>query len=88
MRVFICGFGTVGQGFAETLALKRDLLMEKYGEDVRIVGVMDSRTYSVDENGLDPLELVSKKRETRRVGDHDYKDPLEVLDAVDYDVLV
>ena len=87
MKVFICGFGTVGQGFAEVLAKRKDFLSEKY-EDVKIVGVMDSKTYAVDENGLDPLGLVARKKETRRVGDKEYKDSLDVLGKVDYDVLV
>ena len=87
MRVFICGFGTVGQGFAEVLAKRSDFLREKY-EDVKIVGVMDSRTYVIDQEGLDPLELVSRKKETRKVGDSEYKDSLEVLAKADYDVLV
>lgn len=88
MRVFICGFGTVGQGFAEVLASRSDFFQRKFGKDVRIVGVMDSRTYAIDEEGMDPLALVARKKETRRVGDREYTDSKEVLDSVDYDVLV
>lgn len=88
MRVFICGFGTVGQGFAEVLASRKDFFQRKFGKEVRIVGVMDSRTYAIDEEGMDPLALVARKKETRRVGDREYTDSKEVLDSVDYDVLV
>lgn len=88
MRVFICGFGTVGQGFAEVVASRKAFFNKKYGRDVVIVGAMDSKTYIIDPNGLDPLELVRRKQETRRVGDQEYTDSLEVLDKVDYDILV
>lgn len=87
-RVFICGFGTVGQGFAEVIASRKQFFNDRYDTDVRIVGVMDSKTYSVDENGLDPLELVEKKKGTRKVGDRTYDDSTKVLDSIDYDILV
>lgn len=88
MRVFICGFGTVGQGFAEVLATRRQFFMDRFGQDVRIVGVMDSRSYRVDPDGIDPMDLISVKQSTRRVGEDAYTDSTEVLDKVDYDVLV
>lgn len=88
MRVFICGFGTVGQGFAEVVASRKQYFEEKFGQNVDIAGVMDSKTYSIDENGMDPLEIVARKKETRRVGTETYTDSLKVLDSVDYDLLV
>lgn len=88
MRVFICGFGTVGQGFAEVVASRKQYFEEKFGQNVDIVGVMDSKTYSIDENGMDPLEIVARKKETRRVGTETYTDSLKILDSVDYDLLV
>lgn len=88
MRVFICGFGTVGQGFAEVVASRKQYFEEKFGQNVDIVGVMDSKTYSIDENGMDPLEIVARKKKTRRVGTETYTDSLKVLDSVDYDLLV
>ena len=88
MRIFICGFGTVGQGFAEVVASRKDFFAKNYGKDVTIVGAMDSRTYAVDQDGLDPIALVKRKMETRKVGDDTYTDPLKVLDSVEYDVLV
>lgn len=88
MRVFICGFGTVGQGFAEVLAARRQFFMDRFGQDVRIVGVMDSKSYRVDPEGIDPMDLITVKQSTRRVGEDAYTDPTEVLDMVDYDILV
>ena len=88
MRIFICGFGTVGQGFAEVIARRSQFLEERYGQPVRITGAMDSRTYVLDRDGLDPLDLVARKQRTGRVGDDEYSDPTAVLDAAAYDILV
>lgn len=88
MRVFICGFGTVGQGFAEVLARRREFLEERYDCPFQITGAMDSRTYVLDRDGLDPLDLVATKQRTGRVGENEYSDSLEVLDQAAYDILV
>lgn len=88
MRIFIAGFGTVGQGFAEVLESREMFFKKRYGENVKIVGVMDSKTYIIDPEGLAPMDLVSRKMETKRVGTKTYKDALEILDSVDYDILV
>ena len=88
MRVFICGFGTVGQGVAEVIASRKKYFSDRFGQNVDIVGVMDSKTFSIDGNGMDPLELISRKKETRKVGTETYTDSVNVLDSVDYDLLV
>lgn len=88
MRVFICGFGTVGQGFAEVLAARKTFLEDRYGQPAVITGVMDSKTYVLDRNGLDPLALVDGKKATGRVGDDEYSDPIKVLELASYDILV
>ncbi|MDD2410271.1 MAG: homoserine dehydrogenase [Candidatus Methanomethylophilaceae archaeon] len=88
MRIFIAGFGTVGQGLAEVLDSREMFFKKRYGENVKIVGVMDSKTYVTDPEGLAPMDLVSRKAETKRVGSRTYTDALEVLDSVDYDILV
>ena len=68
MRIFICGFGTVGQGFAEVVADKTSYFKKRYGRDAIIVGAMDSKSYVVDQNGLDPIGLVATKKDSKRVG--------------------
>jgi len=87
MRIFIAGFGTVGQGFAEVLSMRRDFFKERYG-DVTIVGAMDSSTYVYNSNGLDPLELVSTKRGNGKVGSKKYENSIEVLKSCEFDLLV
>jgi homoserine dehydrogenase len=68
------GAGAVGASVVE--------LAGEYGHDV--VGVADSSSGVVDEEGLDPARVVARKRERGSVGDGD---PDDVLEA-DYDALV
>jgi len=88
MRLVISGFGTVGQGFAEVLALRKDMLKERFGKEVKIVAAFDSGSYVMDEKGLDPLGLVKTKNETGKVGNKSLKNGVSVLDSVEYDLLV
>ncbi|MDR0509186.1 MAG: homoserine dehydrogenase, partial [Candidatus Methanoplasma sp.] len=88
MRVLMSGFGTVGQGFAEVLMLRRDFLKERYGKDVNIVCVMDSSSYISDPSGLCPGELLERKKKTGKVGTEGYRDSLKVMESVEYDLLV
>ncbi len=88
MRILVSGFGTVGQGFAEVVAARQEFFYKRYGKSVTIVCVMDSKTYACNPEGLDPLGLVSIKKSTGKVGTHEYKNSIEVMDSVDYDLLV
>ena len=88
MRILISGFGTVGQGFAEVLASRRAFFEKRYGKEVKIVCVMDSNTYVCDQNGLDPIELVETKQTNKKVGTQKYTDSIQIMDSVNYDLLV
>ncbi|MDR1954903.1 MAG: homoserine dehydrogenase [Candidatus Methanoplasma sp.] len=88
MRILISGFGTVGQGFAEAMILRRNFFQERYGKDLTIVCVMDSSTFALDQSGLCPAELLERKKSTGKVGTERYQDPLKVMDSVEYDLLV
>ena len=88
MRIAISGFGTVGQGFAEVLALRKDVLKARFGKNVVIVAALDSKSYVIDQKGLDPAKLVKKKIQSGKVGDNVKKDGISVLEKVDYDLLV
>jgi len=87
MKILISGFGTVGQGFAEVLAARKEFFQKRYGEDVSIVCVMDSTTYVSDPKGLSPLDLVARKKEKGKVGTTTYSDSQSVMESVDYDIL-
>ena len=88
MRVFLSGFGTVGQGFAEVIKRRRDFFEDKYGEQPVVVGVIDSKTFAVDQKGLDLDRLVARKQEKKGVSDETYSDALAVMDSVNYDLLI
>ncbi len=88
VKVFISGFGTVGQGVAEVIAMRKEFFYEKFGTDVKIVGAMDSKTFAVNPEGFDPLKLVQQKKVNGKVGTETYSDSKAVLDSVEYDVLV
>ncbi|GAC1626312.1 MAG: homoserine dehydrogenase [Ktedonobacteraceae bacterium] len=66
MRLSIIGFGTVGQGLAELLVTKQDLLRQAYDFEVSLVSVAKAHDgFVYRENGLDIvtlLELTAAKR--------------------------
>jgi homoserine dehydrogenase len=84
----IAGFGTVGQGFAEVIHKKSDMFNGSFDKTVKIVAAFDSKSFAVNRNGLDPVELVERKKSAGSVGTEKLKSGIEVLDSVDYDVLV
>ena len=89
MKVFISGFGTVGQGVFEMLLLKMDLLNDLGG--VTVTGIMDSKSYSVDnEKGICGLCALGGKKLKGKCGNTDRNgmEGKEVLDMADYDVLI
>ena len=89
MKVFISGFGTVGQGVFEMLLLKLDLLDSLGG--VKVVGIMDSKSYSVDnDKGICGLCAIGGKKLSGKVGKNDRNgmEGKDVLDMADYDVLI
>lgn len=64
LRLSLVGFGVVGQGFAELLATKHDLLRSHYGFEVKLVSVANSRGFIYREEGLDIptlLELATRR---------------------------
>ncbi|MFP4546224.1 MAG: homoserine dehydrogenase [Methanomassiliicoccales archaeon] len=88
MDILIAGFGVVGQGVAEVLASKGLQLASKFGERPRIVGVFDSTTAARDPEGLDPLSLLSRKRETGGVGEPHQGNTVDLVEEMDFDVLI
>ncbi len=82
------GFGTVGQGVAEAVAMKKDFIFDRFGTDLKVVAAFDSMTYAMDPKGLKPLELVAKKQSGKGLGKTRPKSVAEMLRELDYDVLV
>jgi len=65
LKIGLIGFGTVGTGFVKLLLEKHGHIKERYGLDLRLVGVADLVKGSVyDERGLDMARLLElSKRE-------------------------
>lgn len=61
MRLIFIGFGTVGQGLAELMIRKKELLSKNYGLNCKVVGVADKLKGSVySPEGLDLPRVLSK----------------------------
>lgn len=90
MKIFISGFGTVGQGFLETLLIKKPFLQKRYSEVVSVVGVMDSKSFDIDDKEVCGLCMLGNKISIGRCGHRDRNglSGIEILDMVDYDLLV
>ncbi len=92
LRLSIIGFGVVGQGFAELLATKHDLLRERFGFEVKLVSVANSRHgFIYREDGLDIptlLELAARRKAlTDHPGVQQWDNTLEGLRASGGEVL-
>ena len=62
-KVIIMGFGSVGQGVADALSMKKDLIKDKTGVSVKIVAAADSSSSAISQDGLDEELLVKTKKE-------------------------
>jgi homoserine dehydrogenase len=92
VRLSIIGFGVVGQGLAELLAAKKDMLRHKFDVDVLLVSVANSRHgFIYREEGLDIpvlLELATARRSlSEHPGVRHWESPLVGLRATGGDVL-
>jgi homoserine dehydrogenase len=71
LRLFIIGFGVVGQGLAQLLVNKRVLLREYFGMEVKLVGVANARHgFIYREDGLDASLLLNLARRKQPLTDH------------------
>ena len=91
-KIVIIGFGAVGKGVAKAISLKKDMINEKFGITLKVVAAADSSTSAICQDGLDEELLLKTKEETGRLGNYpDYGSDLsgiDVLDAVDYDIMI
>ena len=91
-RIIIMGFGAVGQGIASAIALKNNMIKEKYGIDLKIVAAADSSTSAICQEGLDGNFLVHVKNSEGNLSGYrecgTNMSGLSVLDAVEYDLLM
>ncbi len=92
LRLSIVGFGVVGQGLAELLHTKKDLLEQQYDLSVTLVGVANARHgFIYKEDGLDIpllLELAAARQSiTLHPNIQHWESALEGLQATQADML-
>jgi len=88
LKVLLVGFGTVGQGVAEVISLRKKFFVDNYGEEVKAIGVIDSRSAEVDAAGLDLEALVERKKATGAVGAKPARSAVDLIRDLEYDVLI
>ena len=93
LKLFLVGFGHVGQGFADLILKKRSVLLQKYNLDPIVVGIVTgSKGKIVDERGIDlsfVLQVVGEKQTFARAGlKTNSKETIELIKETDFDVLV
>ena len=91
-KIILMGFGAVGKGVANAISMKKDMISEKYGITLKLVAAADSSTSAICLDGLDEELLLKTKEETGKLANYpEYGSEIsgiDVLDAVDYDVLI
>jgi homoserine dehydrogenase len=93
MRVWLVGFGTVGQWLATALTRQAERLAARYGVDVTVVGAANSRDGFVHaDDGLDLGSLLELAGAGRSIAEHPgvthWPTALEGLRATEADLLV
>jgi len=89
MDLLIAGFGIVGQGVAEVVQQKGEMLSQAFGQRLRIVGVFDSSSSETSRKGLDPSTLIKHKLSEGKVGKKRFDgDARRILESIDYDTLI
>ena len=91
-KVIIMGFGSVGQGVANALSMKKDSIKDKTGVTVKVVAAADSSSSAISQDGLDEELLVKTKKEDGKLSSYpEFGSDIngaDVLDAVEYDCLI
>ncbi len=90
MKIFISGFGTVGQGTLELLLIKRPYLQTRFSEVFSVVGVTDSKSYDIDPKEVCGLCMLGNKISQGMAGHNlrNGKSCIEIMEMVDFDVLI
>jgi homoserine dehydrogenase len=93
LRVWLAGFGTVGQWLASTLVSQADRLAAQYGVDVAVVGISNRRDgFVYDSDGLDLASVLELASAGRSIADQPgvrcWPDAIEGLRATEADLLV
>lgn len=91
-KLVLLGFGAVGQGVAHAIAMKKEMINEKFGVNLKIVAAGDSSSSAICADGLDEELLLKTKEETGKLKNYpEYGSDIsgiDILDSVEYDCLI
>ncbi|MDV0446546.1 hypothetical protein MsAg5_03910 [Methanosarcinaceae archaeon Ag5] len=89
VKVTIIGFGSIGQGVAKALLMKKAEL-KREGIDLSVVAITDSKGAAIDEKGLDLQKCLQNKAETGTVASKDHlgMTGLDVIQKIDHDLVI
>ncbi|MGB9928687.1 MAG: homoserine dehydrogenase [Methanosarcina sp.] len=82
----ILGFGAIGQGVAEVF-LKEKEYLESIGLDVKVVAVVDSKGATVNPEGVDLADCLTRKRTTGTVAVQNLSGE-EVIRTIDHELVI
>lgn len=86
IKASIIGFGSIGQGVARVLLMKKEYLKNQ-GMDIRIVAVTDSKGAVIDESGLDLEKCLSDKAEKGTIAEKKMTGR-DVIQQIDHDLVI
>lgn len=86
VKASIIGFGSIGQGVARVLLMKKEDL-KKEGIEIKVVAITDSKGAAIDENGLDLKKCLAAKAEKGTIAEKQMTGP-EVIRQVDHDLVI
>ena len=71
LRIWLVGFGTVGQWLVRALDVQAERLADRYGVGVTVVAVANARDgFIYDENGLDLASLLALAGDGKSIAEH------------------
>ena len=86
IKASIIGFGSIGQGVARVLLMKKEELV-KEGIDIKVVAISDSRGAVIDENGLDLENCLTVKAENGTIAEEKMTG-LDIIQKIDHHLVI
>lgn len=86
VKASIIGFGSIGQGVARVLLMKKEDL-KKEGIEIKVVAITDSKGAMIDENGLDLEKCLAVKAEKGTIAEKTMTG-IDVVNQVEHDLVI
>jgi homoserine dehydrogenase len=86
VRCSILGFGAIGQGVAEVLLMKKEYL-KSIGLDVKVVAIVDSKGATINPEGVDLKDCLTRKRSKGTVALESITG-VELIKSVDHELVI